>query len=78
MTARNWDKARDRSRIGRQGAESVGTKVRRRSVAQEAAAAEIVTKILRCQCGHRGKIELPAAMLAGRHFKCTACGRRIG
>lgn len=78
MTARNWGRARDRSRIARQGVETVGRKQRGRTAAREAAAAEIVTKILRCACGHRGKVELPAAMLAGRRFKCTACGRRIG
>lgn len=78
MSGRNWDRARDRSRVARQGAESVATGRRgRRHAAREADAAEIVTKILRCPCGHRGRVELPAAMLAGRKFRCTSCGRSI-
>lgn len=76
MTRRDWSKNADRQRIARQGAESIGQP--RRGARKEAAAAEMVTKILRCPCGHRGKVELPASMLAGRKFRCTKCDRRIG
>ena len=79
-TRLDWHRAAGRSRARRQGTEDAGsaggrgngTKARR-----EAADAEMITKILRCLCGHRGKVEMPAAMLAGRKFKCSACGRRI-
>lgn len=80
MTAgRNWDRARDRSRVARQGAEAISSLRRgRRAASREADAAEIITKMLRCPCGHRGKVEMPACMLAGRRFVCSACGRKIG
>lgn len=77
MTGRNWDRQRDRSRVARQGAEAIGSRRNGRCAARDADAAEIVTKVLRCRCGHRGRIELPAAMLAGRTFRCTVCGRTI-
>lgn len=76
MAKRDWGKSRDRQRIASHGAESIGQP--RRGARKEAAAAEMVTKILRCPCGHRGKVELPAELLAGKRFKCTSCGRRMG
>ncbi|OBQ58041.1 hypothetical protein EFV37_13210 [Mesorhizobium loti] len=76
MTKRDWSRNSDRQRIARQGAESVGKP--RAGAHKEADAAEIVTKILRCPCGHRGKVELPLEMLVDRKFKCSRCGRRVG
>ncbi len=73
MTARDWDKARGRSRVARQGAEAVGRAGK--GARREADDAEMVTRVLKCACGHRGRIELPTALLAGRRFKCSACGR---
>ncbi len=73
MSGRDWDKARSRSRVARQGAEAVGRPGK--GAAAEAAAAEMIVKLLRCRCGHRGRVQLPAAMLAGRKFKCRQCGR---
>lgn len=37
-----------------------------------------IAKIIRCPCGHVGKVRLPADMLAGRKFRCSKCGRKIG
>ena len=76
MTGRNWDKAASRARVARQGSDAIGR--RARGARKEAADAEMVSKVLRCACGHRGRVELPAAMLAGKRFKCSRCGRSIG
>lgn len=73
MTGRDWDRARGRSRVARQGAEAVGRPGR--DARREADDAELVTRILKCRCGHKGRIELPAAMLAGKRFKCSKCDR---
>ena len=73
MSGRNWDKARGRSRVARQGAEAVGRPGK--GARREADDAEMIVKLLRCRCGHRGKIEMPAAMLAGRKFRCSKCDR---
>lgn len=73
MSKRDWSKAAGRSRVARQGAEAVGRAGK--GARREADDAEMVTKILRCVCGHRGKVELPAALLAGRRFRCTSCGK---
>ncbi|RWM28500.1 hypothetical protein [Mesorhizobium sp.] len=75
MTKRNWSRNADRQRISRHGAESVGRP--RAGAHREADDAEIVTKILRCTCGHRGKVELPLEMLVDRKFKCSKCGRLV-
>lgn len=76
MTGRNWDKAASRARVARQGSDAIGRPGT--GARKDAADAEIVTRVLRCTCGHRGRVELPAAMLAGKRFKCSRCGRRIG
>lgn len=76
----DWSGAASRSRARRQGTEAAGGAAGRVNGAKahrEAADAAMITKILRCSCGHRGKVEIPAAMLVGRRFKCSACGRRI-
>lgn len=74
---RNWSKARLRDQIVRQGAESASVGRPRRGATAEAAAAEIVVKVLRCRCGHRGKVEAPAHMLAGKKFRCNSCQRLL-
>lgn len=71
----NWSGAASRARARRQGTEDLGGSVNAGQARKEAADAEIVTRVLRCACGHRGKVELPAAMLAGKIFKCSACQR---
>lgn len=74
---RDWSKATGRDRIARQGAESARTGRAGAGAAREAASAEIVTRVLRCRCGHRGKVELPAELLAGRKFRCSKCRRLL-
>lgn len=69
--AMKWSGAASRAR--RNGTEDLGGSVNAGQARREADDAEIVTRMLRCACGHRGRIELPAAMLVGRKFKCRAC-----
>ena len=71
--ALNWSGAASRARARRHGTEDLGGSIDGAKARKEADDAEIVTRVLRCACGHRGKVELPAAMLAGRKFKCRAC-----
>lgn len=72
----DWEKQRGRDRVARQGGDAIS---RPRPGAHKAAAdAEVITRILKCRCGHRGKIELPMAMLAGKKFRCSKCQRVIG
>lgn len=87
MTSRDWNKARDRSRIARQGAETVeGAGVRRGPPAARKAKASLraeidevaapgvmVTKLIVCRCGHRGTVRVPIDRLGSVRFRCT-CG----
>ncbi|OBZ96740.1 hypothetical protein ADU59_03090 [Pararhizobium polonicum] len=34
----------------------------------------IITKMIECACGHRGRVRIPAVRANGR-FKCVTCGR---
>tara|TARA_R110002020_G_scaffold150446_1_gene327151 strand:- start:13340 stop:13576 length:237 start_codon:yes stop_codon:yes gene_type:complete len=77
MSKLNWGGAAAKSRARRHGTENVGGSFNADQARKEAAEAEIVTRMLRCACGHRGKVELPAAMLAGKNFKCSCCGKVI-
>lgn len=77
-SGRNWDRARTRDRIGRQGSESASAGRPRAGARREADEADMVKRILKCpNCGHRGKIELPASMVENKFFRCTACGVRL-
>ncbi|MCY0094609.1 hypothetical protein [Hoeflea ulvae] len=73
--AMNWGGAASRARARRHGTEDLGGSVNGAQARKEAVDAEMVTRVLRCACGHRGKVELPAAMLAGRKFRCRACSK---
>tara|TARA_R110002020_G_scaffold6361_14_gene26904 strand:+ start:141 stop:374 length:234 start_codon:yes stop_codon:yes gene_type:complete len=77
MSKLNWGGAAAKSRARRHGTEDLGGSVNAGQASKEADDAEIVTRVLRCACGHRGKVELPAATLAGRKFKCSACSKVI-
>jgi hypothetical protein len=44
--------------------------------AMEAASGAPVERVLRCLCGHVGRVSLPPAR-AKRKFVCSKCGRRI-
>lgn len=90
MTKRDWTKDRRRQTMRDRGTEAIdgadipiGPPARRKPKAElraELADATSVpiTKILRCPCGHVGNVKLPAGMLAGRRFRCSKCGRKIG
>lgn len=73
--AMNWGGAASQARARRHGIEDLGGSIDGAKARKEAADAEMVTRVLRCACGHRGKVELPAGILAGRKFKCSACQR---
>lgn len=73
MTARDWSRARSRDRVARQGAEALSRP--RAGARKEAEAARMITRALRCTCGHRGIVERPSQDLVGRKFKCSMCGK---
>lgn len=88
MTGRDWDRARDRSRIVRQGAESIdgagvvhgSREVRKAKVdlrseitAALPAPGATITKIVVCKCGRYKTISIPIARLGAR-FRCQSCG----
>ncbi len=36
------------------------------------AGAKLITKIIQCQCGHKGKVRIPVARVRGP-FRCVVC-----
>lgn len=89
MTGRDWNKARDRTRVARQGSEPIdgagvlhGPPGRRKPKSElrgEIAAASMVpgamiAKALVCRrCGRRKTVTISLARLGAR-FKCSVCG----
>lgn len=41
--------------------------------AEAADAVEKITRIIRCSCGHKASVAVPASW-AGRRFRCSKCG----
>lgn len=84
---RNFEKLRKElaiSRLGyepRDGMNLIPGKIRKRkSKAQLRAEAKglttqntMITKMIECRCGHRGRVRIPFAKAAGP-FRCVACG----
>lgn len=88
MSGRDWTKARDRSRISRQGAESVDgasmpigapkrrppkSELRAEIAAAMAAPRAVVNRLVACRCGHRATVRVPVAKLGRARFRCQ-CG----
>ncbi|MCZ8158636.1 MAG: hypothetical protein O9256_01930 [Rhizobiaceae bacterium] len=78
-----------RDRMARQGSDSVvdfglpagmtppkprKSKASLRAEASEAVAS--ITRLVRCPCGHSGKVAVTPAM-TGRRFRCSKCGEAI-
>lgn len=87
MSSRDWGRARDRSRIARQGAESIdgagvqhgppAARTPKETLRADLAAASkgaTVEKLVVCPCGHRGKVRVPIERLGSVRFRC-GCGR---
>lgn len=89
MARRNFTKQRGRDLIRRQGHEGVDgalplglfamrvlSKAEQRKAAVAATSPKtLVTKLIRCTCGHSGRVRIPLARTSGP-FKCVACGKR--
>lgn len=88
MTGRNWDRERDRSRIARQGTESIDgagvhhgpparrppkSELRSEIASAPSTADAMITKIVACKCGRRKTVRIPATRLGAR-FRCSSCG----
>lgn len=87
MTGRNFQKLRKKQAVARLGYEPrdgmnlIPSKIRKRkSKAQLRAETKglttpntMITKMIECRCGHRGKVRIPLARSNGP-FKCVICG----
>lgn len=88
MTGRNFEKLRkDQAvlRLGyepRDGMNLIPAKVRKKTKTKAQLRAEaagltspdtIITKMIECRCGHRGRARIPFSRSAGP-FKCVVCG----
>jgi hypothetical protein len=89
MSKRDFSKMRDRVNVQRLGHEPCdgadllpdAPKSRLSKASQRAKAAGLIspstmiTKMIQCQCGHKGKVRIPLAR-AGGPFRCVKCQNR--
>lgn len=88
MSGRRWDLQRDRSRVARQGAETIDgagvqhdppklrtskAKLRAEIQAAMAAADATLSRLIACRCGHRATVRVPVSKLAETRFRCRRC-----
>lgn len=85
MAKIDWSKNRERRRLAERGSEAIDGSVipigapkpqpGKAALRAELAAAEAkITRIVRCECGHKGSAVIPAAKAHAR-LRCSKCGR---
>lgn len=90
MTRRDFSKARARLNVASRGCEAVDggdllfvaprqrkPKIESRREAQSLMSpSTLITKMIECACGHRGKVRIPAVRASGP-FRCVVCKRSV-